>query len=343
MLYEPRDVRSERPVDGIVARGRAREPLERGRIPVVAEGGARTVEAALPEERRRRGPCGAVAVEPVGPRLGAEREELGEVCRPPRPSRSRRRARARAPGARRRAGAPRRRPPERTDGHGRSGGGTPRRSSRRPARTAGRRRGRRTPARPGARPEAGARRPTAGSPRQRPPRSPGTASLRCRGEERLDGGDGRVDVLVRVRGRREEALELRGRQVDARRQQMPEQRAEPLGVAGRRVAVVANRRRRGRRASASPRRAARPRRARARPRAARRSVRARRRRVRRGAGAGRRSPPPWRAGSPRACPPGRRRRRARAAPSARPRPPKAAAGRPPPTIFPRIVRSGVTP
>jgi hypothetical protein len=37
MLYEARDVCRERPVDRVVARGLAREPLERRRIALVAE------------------------------------------------------------------------------------------------------------------------------------------------------------------------------------------------------------------------------------------------------------------------------------------------------------------
>ncbi len=46
MLYEARDVCRERPVDRVVARRFAREPLERRRIPVVAERRPSVVEAA---------------------------------------------------------------------------------------------------------------------------------------------------------------------------------------------------------------------------------------------------------------------------------------------------------
>src|SRR4029078_1682156 len=42
--------------------------------------------------------------------------------------------------------------------------------------------------------------------------------------------DSPVDVLVGVRERGEQALELRRRHVDTRREQMPEEGAEPLGV-----------------------------------------------------------------------------------------------------------------
>ena len=57
-----------------------------------------------------------------------------------------------------------------------------------------------------------------------------------------DGGDRALDLLVAVRGRREERLELRRREVDALLEQVTEQRAVALGVARLRVVEVAHRR-----------------------------------------------------------------------------------------------------
>src|SRR4029453_14233123 len=143
----------------------------------------------------------------------------------------------------RRAGARRPRPAARRGAGGRSGGGSPRRSSRRRARTA-RERGPRRPSR--ARGRAGAPPPTAGPPRGAPPPSaraapprggvPAAAPAAIRSktsvaEEVANSLDGAVDVLVRVRKRDEQALELRGRDVDAALEQVPEQGAVPLRVA----------------------------------------------------------------------------------------------------------------
>ena len=72
-------MRSERFVDRRVTNLRSGEPLERRRIARVAQPRPGVVETSAAEQRGSRRPGRAVAVEPVGPRLRAEREELGEV------------------------------------------------------------------------------------------------------------------------------------------------------------------------------------------------------------------------------------------------------------------------
>ena len=123
-------------------------------------------------------------------------------------------------------------------------------------------------------------------------------------------------------------------------EQVAEERAVPLGVARLRVVEVAHAAvgHEEREHRADPAHAPEPRAGP--PRAARPSARARRTPPRRAAGAARRAPPRSRADCRRACRPGTRARSARADAITSARPPNAASGRPPPTILPRIVRSG---
>ena len=75
------------------------------------------------------------------------------------------------------------------------------------------------------------------SPRPRPRSSP---RAQVAAEELTDGLHGAVDVLVGVRERDEHRLELRRRDVDAALEQVAEERAVALGVAGLRVLEVAH-------------------------------------------------------------------------------------------------------
>src|SRR5947208_14254593 len=74
--------------------------------------------------------------------------------------------------------------------------------------------------------------PRADSPWLPPPRScPRRSFLVQSFEEALDGFDRPVDLLVAVRERDEERLELRRRDVDPARQEVAEERRVALGVA----------------------------------------------------------------------------------------------------------------
>src|SRR6188768_2790536 len=79
-LPQPPGVRDERARDRLVPRGVPRQPLQRAGIAVVAERRARVVQPPGAEQRRGGGPRRAVAVAVVRPRLGAERDQLGQVA-----------------------------------------------------------------------------------------------------------------------------------------------------------------------------------------------------------------------------------------------------------------------
>ena len=72
-------VRSQGEVDRRIARGLARDLLEQACVARVAHRMSCFVEPAAVEQRGRRRPGSAVAVETVCTRLGAEGEQLGEV------------------------------------------------------------------------------------------------------------------------------------------------------------------------------------------------------------------------------------------------------------------------
>ena len=118
------------------ARGaRARARLRRRRPPCVraassSAGRARARTSGLAAEQGSRGGPGLpVSRAPLGPELGAERDQLGEVGDRVDVARAPRRGRARARRGSRRAGAPCRGRPARTGAAGRSAAGSPRRSS----------------------------------------------------------------------------------------------------------------------------------------------------------------------------------------------------------------------
>ena len=226
-LPQTADVRSECPLDRLVARGRPRGGVELGRVAAQAERGARLVEAAGAEERGGRGPQRPVAVGLLGPQLASRARSARRGRRRRRRRRGRRSGRARARRGSRRAGAPcpgRRR---RRAAPCRSGRGTPRRSSRGRARTAPRRAARRRRTSSRAAPGSRTSRPE----RDSRPRPPARSPPRRQASKLRNRRDRAVDLLVAVREREEHGLELRGGDVDALREQVAEERRVALGVA----------------------------------------------------------------------------------------------------------------
>ena len=222
---------------------------------------------------------------------------------------------------------------------GRSGRGSPRRSSRRRAHARAEPAARR-PAR--ARARRAARRPRAGSPRPRRRRARPRGQL---AEDVRNGLDGPVHVLVGVRERDEQALELRRRDVDPALEQAAEE--ERRSARCRRA-----RRRRSSGRSRPPSGTASPsRRLAGRCRTSRRPSSSRAPSCFEPLVDGVVAQPPQHGdpggGGERV--PGERAglvdvdRPARGGPCTSARPPNAASGSPPPTILPRMVRSGRTP
>src|SRR5215831_4616049 len=78
-LPQSRAVSRERDVHRRVAGGRPCQPLEQARIVVEPQRGAALVERAPAECRGGRGPDRAVALDGLGPEVGAERDQLREV------------------------------------------------------------------------------------------------------------------------------------------------------------------------------------------------------------------------------------------------------------------------
>ena len=78
-LSDEPGVRVERRVDGSVASRRSRRSVELGRVAVAPKDVPGAFERTGTEQRSRRRPGSTVAVTPVGARLRAQRDQLGEV------------------------------------------------------------------------------------------------------------------------------------------------------------------------------------------------------------------------------------------------------------------------
>lgn len=79
MLPDESGVRSERRVDRGVPRDDPRAGVEETRVTALTQCAARKIEPSCSEGRSGSGPSGTVAVTPVGARLRAQRDQLGEV------------------------------------------------------------------------------------------------------------------------------------------------------------------------------------------------------------------------------------------------------------------------
>ena len=194
-----------------------------------------SVSTPSPEERGARRPGGTVVAPPLGAHLRADRDQLGEVGDRLDHVHCSRCERARARTGSRRAGARYRRRPARTGAAGRSGAGSPRRSS--PGRAG-------TP--PGEHARTPARAPAArGAQRRLPERA---LARGARADRVPEVSDRRSRQRPRPYGRRprrsgrrkEHRFELGRRDVDPALEQVAEERAVALGVGRARIVVVAH-------------------------------------------------------------------------------------------------------